>query len=317
MKNIKAIDYIKIAAANAYGLDKLTWDERIAWFDDPYEVGDGAKEPLMYQKALDAFEDAIQGVPSNFCVGLDCTASGLELMSILSGDVTGGKNVNLIDTGNREDIYEKISNYMNQLGCKTDRKLLKKPIMCFFYGSTKRAKEIFNTQQLFYFLEALKTFLPGAYEVMADIQSLISPYRDNYEWVLPDGYTATCDVHMTVTETMSLFGEDVEYRYKIKSEKRGDKSLAANVIHSIDAYVLRQLILKCDFDMYTIHDCYFCHPNNMQKLRENLLEIFIEISEQDLLGNIIGQLVNDDSVKYEKINSNFTELLRTGEYFIS
>ena len=53
MKQFKGIEYVYIAIANAFGLDKLSWEERIAFGKEASEAqAVDASEPMLFRKAL-------------------------------------------------------------------------------------------------------------------------------------------------------------------------------------------------------------------------------------------------------------------------
>jgi len=133
MQKFTPLQYIAIATANAYGLDKETWQTRLDWFDaniDPENIItladklDEAKEPILMEKAINAFNDALDRKPTGFLANFDATASGLQIMACLIGCHNTARAVNLIDTGNRENAYAIIGNEMG-----LDADTCKKPVM--------------------------------------------------------------------------------------------------------------------------------------------------------------------------------------------
>lgn len=100
MKQFTSEDYIKIAIANTYGLDRMDWNKRLNWVnslliaakaevldisDDPVADQiwifentsvDEAKEPMMFRKACQALRDYYTNNPSGYFMMLDATASG-------------------------------------------------------------------------------------------------------------------------------------------------------------------------------------------------------------------------------------------------
>ena len=155
--------YAKIAMANAYGLDKENWDVRLdrgeeffshmeeglAYQDtDPERFKENrsiltkADEPIMFQKAFNALMDTKLQRPSGFIMGVDATASGLQVLASVTGCEKSALAVNLINTGNREDVYTDMSNSMQEItGIKYSRGDLKKPVMTTFYNSQAVPKE--------------------------------------------------------------------------------------------------------------------------------------------------------------------------------
>ena len=107
--------WLKIALANAYGHDKLKYDDRVAWVDDNLDeilksaedpLGSTsfwteADEPLMFLSGCKALYDASQGKKVHFPVPLDATCSGIQIYSGLLMDEEGARAVNVInnDTG--------------------------------------------------------------------------------------------------------------------------------------------------------------------------------------------------------------------------
>lgn len=79
-KSFTAIDYLAIDIANRYGLDKLTFEERIQWVrthsSTLEQFTEQAEEPHLYFKAVNAFRTALQGKPVGHTVALDAVCSG-------------------------------------------------------------------------------------------------------------------------------------------------------------------------------------------------------------------------------------------------
>lgn len=135
MQQFTPLEYIKIAIANHYGLDKFTWQGRIGWFNTltPTQLDDlvpEADEPILMKKMLHTYFQATKGIASGAPVGLDATASGLQILACLIGCHDTARSVNLINTGKREDVYERVAKHMSQeIGHDIPRSKLKKPIM--------------------------------------------------------------------------------------------------------------------------------------------------------------------------------------------
>ena len=80
MQTFTAIDYLKIDLATTFGLSDLSWDDRLAWFEENEGnlaalVAD-ADEPACFLSGVMAYEDYKAGVPSGHLCGWDATASG-------------------------------------------------------------------------------------------------------------------------------------------------------------------------------------------------------------------------------------------------
>lgn len=326
MMKFTGLDYIKIAIANAFGLDKETWDTRLAWVNNNTLVLNqyisSAAEPLLYEKAVLAYREALDGIPSHFAMSLDSTASGLQMYAVLTGCLKTAENSNLVNTGNREDVYDKIAITMNKLPDVTVTRMdVKKPVMTSFYGSTNQPMSIFgiNTPELYAFYDALEMELPGAWEAMQDIQNCWDPSALQYSWKLPDGYTVIAKVMDAVDKKVEVeeFGKvTFTHRAIINTPKPKGRSLAANVIHSVDGYVCREMIRRCDFDLYTVHDAYFSSPNNMQKVRETYMEILVEIADSDLLSDILTDICQR-KITVNKITNNLSSAMSNAEYALS
>ena len=73
------LDLLKIDIANTYGLDKAVYSERLEWATDyltnPVDITN-ASEPLLFKKAVLAYQSAIQTGSTNHNVFMDATASG-------------------------------------------------------------------------------------------------------------------------------------------------------------------------------------------------------------------------------------------------
>jgi hypothetical protein len=328
MQLFTSLDYIKIAIAGAYGHDKKRWDARIKWTDKYMhkmeEMRKKADEPLLMKKAMNAYDDALNGVPSGYMMSLDCTASLLQLMSVLIGCRKTAENVNVVDTGRRADIYAKATKVMKKIVSLVSRKDVKPALMTHFYGSKRQPELLFGqgTPELAAFYETLEKELPGAVEVMQDIQSCWQPYALEHSWYMPDGHLAKVKVVQAVDKKIEIDEFDHKtftYRmYENIGSKKG-LSLAANVIHSIDGWIVREMVRKATkqgFEMLTIHDSFWCHPNHMNQVRRNYNYILAEINDSNMLGDILSQICGS-KVSYERYDEIDSDKIRESNYSLS
>jgi len=161
--------WLKVHAANCYGVDKVSFEDRVAWVDEHMsEIIDSAENPLdgerfwaktkddpfQFLAACFALNDHRKD-PTSLChvnVGMDGSCNGLQHFSALLRDPAGGAETNLIPADKPADIYstvakkaaEKVAqdaaegNEMAQLwdDGKVDRSIAKPNCMTYGYGVT-------------------------------------------------------------------------------------------------------------------------------------------------------------------------------------
>ena len=323
------IEYLKIDIASQYGYDRESWQYRLDWtnhrMDHLEDLKDEAEYPVLYAKAVRALRMTQAGAPTGFLLGLDATASGLQIFACLAGCTTTASAVNLIDTGNREDVYTEVADEMTaKLGKLVERSEVKKPLMTMFYGSEAVPRNQFGkgTKKHKAFLDAVKSRLPGAEELMKLFQSCWDLEAYYYDWVMPDGHTVHIPVKETVKKKIEI--DELEhmtflYQTTIVSPQSEGRALAANIIHSIDGWVAREMIRRAHnqgFHLATVHDCFFSHPNYMNQVRQNYREILAEIASMNLVEDILSQLTGKPIV-YQKHSSDLPAMILESEYALS
>ncbi len=264
MKTFTGFDYLLIDAANnAQGdLDKETFEERIDWASrnlaglEAFAHKTEWKERPLYLKAVMAIRSAQRGEPTGHLVGFDAVCSGMQIMSVLTGCVDGARATGLVDPDRRADAYTDVTTKMASiLGNVVDvaRKKVKNAVMTALYASKKEPEKEFgkDSPELDGFWKALYAVAPGACELLEELLSSWQPYALAHSWKLPDGFTAHVKVMQSVEhriEVDELNHSTFEYTYLTNlGERRGVKN-PANIIHSVDGYILRSLIRRCSYD---------------------------------------------------------------------
>lgn len=255
-------EYLLIDLANAFGHDKLLFPERIQWARDNMEnleaLADQAETKPLYVKAVLAIRKAQAGLPTGHMVGVDGCCSGIQVMSVLTGCVEGAKSTGLIIPNHRADAYTATTLIMNEIlgagaGVVVSRKDAKQSLMTSFYGSKKTPKDVFgeDTPELDAFYEAAKRVAPGAWELLQDLLASWQPYALEHSWKMPDGYDVRVKV-MTKQEARIEVDEldHASFTYEFYENQGQKKGLsnAANVTHSMDAYILRAMHRRCNYD---------------------------------------------------------------------
>ena len=271
--------YLLIDCANNFGYDKLLFEERIQWAEDNLDhledLVDAAKKTPMYKKSVMAIRKAQAGVPTGHRVSFDAVCSGLQIMSALTGCESGADATGLVDPNRRADAYTTVTDTMRKeltsLGTII-RDDAKNATMHTIYGSINSPKKIFGdgTPEHKAFHKALNIVGPGAMELLGDLRLAWKPFALSHDWTLPDGYDAHVPVMQKVEtriEVDELDHATFSYIYEVNEGLETGLSLIANAVHSVDGYVLRSLVRRCNYD-----------PELMQRASHDIEMILLERS---------------------------------------
>lgn len=180
----RGLFWLKVAVANSFGFDKERFKDRAAWTDENWKlIQAGLQAPednaktfgsdspwVMYSAAWCLSQALASGCPETYETGLpihmDATCSGLQHLSAMLKDPTGGRYVNLIDetfVGPKQDIYSRVATNTIAavkrdlesddelirayaalwLASEIPRGLAKTPVMTYVYGATLRGTSEF------------------------------------------------------------------------------------------------------------------------------------------------------------------------------
>ena len=267
-KQLNAIDYICIDIANCVGTqgafrgDKELFEDRIQWVKDHYntleDFIDVAEDKPLYIKAVHALRETMLGNPIGHLVALDATCSGIQIMSAITGCIAGADATGLV-TDKRADAYTDVTKEMNSIlklrglsQIVVPRGDVKRAVMCSGYGSTLVPKEIFGEGDLLTtFYQATAKIAPTAFKLMADLLDTWQADALSHNWVMPDNFHVNIKV-MQSKETRIEVDElnHATFTTYVKVNQGSKKGLAnvANVIHSIDGYLLRSVIRRASYD---------------------------------------------------------------------
>lgn len=70
------------------------------------------------------------------------------------------------------------------------------------------------------------------------------------------------------------------------------------------------------FELVTIHDAFKAHPNNCNHVRFQYKEILAELSESNILSDVLSQ-INGQPGTFPKLSTNLGDLIRGSNYALS
>ncbi len=305
MINYTGFQWLLIDAANQYGYDKMTFEQRISWAEsnlhDLEEFAQYAETKSMFIKAVMAVRKAQAGVPTGHMVGVDAVCSGIQLMSAMTGCVSGATATGLVTPDKRADAYGTVTTVMNRIlggGFSIPRSHAKDATMKSFYGSKAEPKIIFgeDTPELAAFYEAANEVAPGAWELLQDLLGSWQPFALSHQWKLPDGFDARVKVmskQESRIEVDELEHATFTYQYYDNVGTKKGLSNAANVIHSVDAFVLREMHRRCNYNCDSI-------------------EYVAQCVEAELLERIMGVNTTSDEFTTDKMDYYMEQFKRSG-----
>lgn len=168
--------WLAIHLANQFGVDKVSFDERIAWAAEREDLWEKiADSPLTHTEWADADEpfQALAAIfeyvavmregldyVSHAVVRVDGSCNGLQHLSAMVRDEVGGAAVNLVPMDEPQDIYGQAAQDLHEIvkrdakgaeyaapakswlsifGEKAPRSITKRPVMILPYGGTREA----------------------------------------------------------------------------------------------------------------------------------------------------------------------------------
>lgn len=311
MQQFTGWEYLLIDVANHYGLDKKLFHERIEWAKANLLILESlindVKPKLrpLYYKACMAIRRAQNHQPMGHLIGFDACCSGIQVMSTLTGDIVGATNTGLVNPDVRADAYDVCTQHMNEElnGFSIPRDDAKKALMTSCYGSSEQPKLIFgeDTPELTAFYVAAEKTAPGAWQLLQELKACWQPYALVHQWRLPDGFLARVRVKEDVEvriEVDELSHASFTYQFKDYKGTEYGISLPANVTHSVDAYILRCMHRRCNYDykltkqaltiiVSVLHARNHFDDGCYEALVDNKMQYYAKLFEQTNIADIV------------------------------
>jgi len=161
--------WLKVHAANVFDQDKLSFDDRVKWVDDnwdmlmciaddPYEnkewISDKEKKNPSFQRLAACFELARKDGLTQLPIQMDGACNGSQHWAVIMGDETVAELTNVIPDDQPQDLYGYVADKTSDIIERNDedvewfdefeehweegveRAVVKRPTMCDAYGLT-------------------------------------------------------------------------------------------------------------------------------------------------------------------------------------
>ena len=212
---------------------------------------DEIDNPNLYMTACSYFIESKDNpsLTSGYPVSFDATASGSQILACLTGDLVTARICNVLPTGIREDsyttLYQAFKRYVPEVDIS--RKDFKPAPMTVFYGSKKQPEKIVGEEYLPYFYKVMWEYCPLPMKLNAILLENWQEDVESYGWTLPDGFTVLIKNKTVVNEeidlgeygTVTIFHKEIS---KLEKGEPGTRSYSANLVHSVDALILREVV---------------------------------------------------------------------------
>ena len=261
MQQFTPFEYLCIDIANCKGMDKELWQTRIDWVCSNMHCLESyvaqADDPALYVKAVLAMRQVQAGKPTGHLISLDAVCSGTQVLSALTGCIKGATSTGLIDPNTRADAYTSCTKAMNRIltakgkeSVSVSRGEAKDAFMTAVYGSKQIPEELFG-EDVDVFNQACLEIAEGAFTVLPHLIKSWNKNALKHSWELPDGFQVEIPVMVASSSTIDvdeLGGATITVDYKENQESAYGLANAANVTHSVDGLVLRNMIRRCSYD---------------------------------------------------------------------
>jgi len=143
-----------------------------------------------------------------------------------------------------------------------------------------------------------------------------------HNWIKDDGSYAKCPVTVKKKKRIKCGNTSFTHIANINAPDPDGLAQAANFIQGLDSVVMSRMVMMAKdqgYELYGIHDSFWCHPNHMQQTRENYLAILIDLAKKPVMVDWLNSMYKKKrfgSKPQEEIDA-FVDLLKTSEYALS
>lgn len=258
MLNFTPYEFLLLDVAGRFGKDKLNWSDRLLWaylnHDRFEDLVPEAKEPILYQTAVKAVRDHQAGNPVGHPAMFDCSASGMQILSILTGDRNAARISNVIGQSFIDPYMHLHGSMQKRLGTSEtiERDPVKQAIMTSLYGSEAEPDKLFSGVGLKAFYETMETEVPLCWQLnTAILDFLKTSEAEEYSWVMPDNFHVNCPVKEVVYAEVSCLGTTQIVSRKVQQPHNRNRSLGANLTHATESFLVREMIRRCNTNRRT------------------------------------------------------------------
>lgn len=258
---LTSLEYLKSDIANNFGLDKETYEVKLQWFEDNknnlIDLIPEAEEKALFVAGIQAYENYLNDKPSGYPISLDAIASGMQFLSILSDCDKSAELCGIINNAEnkRPDPYTSLyKRFCDVLGVngKIERKHVKKAIMTALYGSESTPKKIFGEDNYPLFLKIMEKFTPKAWKLNEYLITLHDKKAIENKWVLPDNFHVIIPLEDIEYSKVRFDNNIFEVATKVNKPVDFSRAIAPNIVHSIDGFVVREIVGRCSYDIYKV-----------------------------------------------------------------
>ena len=192
-----------------------------------------------------------------------------------------------------------------------------------YYGSTATSIATFgkDTPELKAFLITLRDRLPGAERCRELMTGTHNPKALTHRWYREDMGYITCPVMVKEKKRISIGNTSFTHIASVNKPSEKGLANAANFIQSLDSLVMARIVKIASeqgYELYGVHDSFWCHPNYMQQTRENYLSIMIDLASKPIMTNWYNSMMGTDYKEdSQSIIDNFISKIKDAEYFLS
>lgn len=254
----------------------------------------------------------IEGMPT---VALDTRSSCILLTSLLTRDNKALKSVFTLGLKNHKvDPYKQVFKRIPELQdlARDDQK---KCVMQYIYCGNAKVKSVCGEYKDA-FVDAFASALPKSQAFREACLNAWDSNCEEYSWQLPDGFQVNQKVEKVLYELgiqeilmeIKVNGHitNVHPNWKVpctlQKGDNGTRSIAPNVIHSIDAYIMRELVRRCNNTFkIDLHDIKIGEFNSTNPNAETIYKMWQETKMVSL--NILNYLNKGDTIPEEYFNA--------------
>ena len=259
------------------------------------------------------------------CIALDSKSSCIQLASIMLRDNTALKKVFTIGNKTHKDCkpYVKI---FKKFPVEIEKEEKKACVMQFTYGGNSYCVSHLGSD-VHEFHKLYKEHLPLVFTFR---NACVAGWNDEalaYSWSLPDGF----EVNMECTKPISDIPDYCDTRIELEiNGKRhhikpfwsintplqkgelGTKGIGANLIHSIDAYIMRELVRRCHGQFRTSLEQITVGELKCSANAKAIYDMWVQTKMVSL--NILNELKKGDSIPEDYYNAIKDTLLTLPEH---